>query len=266
MAYGRRSKKYSQSAGFAKRHIREALEFSNFIGGADVKVKEFFFSLSPESRDVVFRAYGQIYGANAEEYARNTYSKWRSGKVAMSGLVTKRLFEMLPLVMTPEKKYDIAKYIWDQFAPSSSLKLAIGPTTPTNLVIDTLSRHLSSVLTEHMIPERISSGFKWLSENDVVFYEKMLNDFRAQISQQVLERAAQIIATIQNLARNNNAHAKAETSFTVHKHSIYIKVIPELEDKIEIYTPELEHKKSNFFILVVIGVIIYLIFNYLTSN
>ena len=175
MSYGRRSRYYNDddSNRFAERHIREAAEFSELVGGADAEVKKFFFSLPPNHRDAVFHAYGRIYGTSAESYARGTFEKWRNGTVQMSGLVAKRLFALLPNIMSPEQKYDIARHIWEKSAPASSMRLAIGPMAPLDSVMNMLTQHMSSVLTEHMIPSYISSGFKWLSDNDVIFYEKL---------------------------------------------------------------------------------------------
>lgn len=264
MSYGRRSRYYSDSSNrFAERHIREAAEFSELVGGADAEVKNFFFSLPPNHRDAVFRAYGRIYGASAESYARGTFEKWRSGNVQMSGLVAKRLFSLLPNIMSSEQKYDIARHIWEKSAPSSSIQLAIGPMAPLDAIMNTLTQHMSSVLTEHMIPSYISSGFKWLSDNDVIFYEKLLNHFREQESRQILERAQETITSLQHLAATQGANTKAESTFTVHKHSIYIKVIPSLGDKIQRYDtfkPRTESSSFPWLGLIIGAILLYLFF------
>lgn len=259
MAY-KRSRRYYYNSGAsqAERHIREAAEFSELVGGADEEVKSFFFSLPPSKREEVLRAYGRKYGTHPEEYARETFEKWRSGSVRMSGLVARRLFSLLPPIMSPGQKYEIAKHIWEKSAPSSSLQLAIGPQTPTSAIIDYMSKHLASVMTEHMIPERIASGFKWLSDDDVVFYEKLLNHFREEEAGEVLEQAKEILSTLQHFATDRNNDTKAESSFTIHKHTIYIKVILSLGDKIRPYTPQLEHgdNKEMYVFLAILFVVI----------
>lgn len=258
MAYRHRRRSYNNGASYAEHHIREAAEFSELVGGADKEVKAFFFSLSPSAREEVLRAYGRRYGSQPEAYARETFEKWRSGSVRMSGLVAKRLFAFLPPIMSPEQKYDIARHIWEKSAPSSSLKLAIGPNTPPYAVIDAMSKHLASVLTEHMIPERIVYGFRWLADEDVVFYEKLLNHFREEEAQQVLEQAKKTLSSLQQIVAGNINNAKSEASFTVHKHTIYIKVTPSLGDKIQPYTPQPENtdNPAQTFFFFIIGIFI----------
>ena len=90
MAYGRYRRGRYAPRDFGKeaalRHIGEAKAFSRDVGGTDVDVKDYFFDLSSSERDRIFGAYGYFYGNQAEEYARNTFQKWKDGSTRMSGL------------------------------------------------------------------------------------------------------------------------------------------------------------------------------------
>ena len=65
----------------ALEHIREAEELSRELGGTDEDVKSYFFSLSGAELRSVLDAYERANGSLAREYAEETMSKWRSGRV-----------------------------------------------------------------------------------------------------------------------------------------------------------------------------------------
>jgi hypothetical protein len=95
--YRRRS--YASTAGqeAARRHIEEARQFEKEMGGTVSDVKQYFFSLHDTELNAVFAAYSRRYGASKEAYARQVFSRWKSGSTQMSGVVAKRLFDFLPL-------------------------------------------------------------------------------------------------------------------------------------------------------------------------
>ena len=107
MARRRRYRRYSSyDAGseIARRHIREAEQFSSEMGGTDVDVKEYFFGLSNKQLEPILVEYGKSHGALAEAYARETMPNWRSENRRMSGMIAKRLFSLLPPRMPLKKK------------------------------------------------------------------------------------------------------------------------------------------------------------------
>lgn len=190
-------KPHSERNIFAEKHIKEAHEFSSLVGKADMEIKDFFFSLSPSQLDKIFTTYGITYGKAPEEYARKSYDKWRCGYVQMSGLIAKRLFALLPAYMCAEKKYQIARQIWMHSSPSSTLSFAIGPTTSIERINEKVLAHLNNHLQEHTIPASIAEQFKWLNENDVILYEKMLNYFRNEETEIAVRNIANLIPSIQ---------------------------------------------------------------------
>lgn len=83
----------------AKKHIEEAEQLSEELGGTDKDVKQWFFNLSAQEREEIFIRYTHVNGADAGSYARATFHDWRTGKRQMSGLVAGRLFSLLPPIM-----------------------------------------------------------------------------------------------------------------------------------------------------------------------
>jgi hypothetical protein len=81
----RRGRSAGQQA--ARRHIQEANQLTQVLGGTDNLVKNFLFDLPPKDLDEVLAKYGDAFGRPAEEYARITMPLWRIRKVHMTEVV-----------------------------------------------------------------------------------------------------------------------------------------------------------------------------------
>jgi hypothetical protein len=68
-------------------HIAAAKHLTAQLGGMDQEVKAYFFSVPPDELTVILDDYGRAFGSKAHEYAIETISKWRTGRVQMSGIV-----------------------------------------------------------------------------------------------------------------------------------------------------------------------------------
>lgn len=159
----------------ALEHIREAEELSRELGGTDKDVKKYFFSLPSDELKQVFNDYGSRYGRVKQEYAEETFQKWKSGQVTMSGLVAGRLFNLLPPRMPLREKYALVENLWQEYCPKSSKVLLIGSDTNDHEIIDTIRFHLLDVVVNYDIPEPIQRRFKWLSGGDVNVEQQLLN-------------------------------------------------------------------------------------------
>ena len=70
-----RSKRRSLGHERALEHIREAQALSQELGGTDVDVKKYFFSLSAIQLKGILDKYEMQYGNSAREYAEKTLPK-----------------------------------------------------------------------------------------------------------------------------------------------------------------------------------------------
>jgi hypothetical protein len=176
--YGKSNKEYGRER--AKRHIEEARAFSAEVGHADQAVKEAFFSLSAKALDHLLNEYGRLYGETPEQYARDTISKWRSGVVKMSGTVSKRLFALLPPYMPAEQKNKMVEAIWKRYGPRSVKYIYMGPDSDHETVVTRLETYFGNINVLYPIPEHLKECFDWLSDNDVVAKERLMNYFMDQ--------------------------------------------------------------------------------------
>jgi hypothetical protein len=180
--YHRRKKRYDgyyNDIGHqrALEHIREGEELSRELGGTDKDVKKYFFSLPPNELKQIFDEYGRKYGKVKQEYAEETFQKWKAGQVKMSGLVAGRLFNLLPPRMPLQQKYALVETLWKEYCPKSDKVLLIGPDANQLEIIDTIQSHLLDVVVNYDIPEPLQNRFNWLCGGDVNIKQQLLNYF-----------------------------------------------------------------------------------------
>lgn len=219
----------------ARRHIQEADEFSREIGGTDTDVKAYFFSLPYGDLDSLLTEYGRLYGQVAEDYARETYTAWRSGQRRMSGLVAKRLFSLLPKRMPLSLKYQLAGNLWQHFGPSSNHAFVVGVDTPVDYIAATVAETLDEVVASYSIPPNLAARFDWLAEGDVKVKEQLLNYFRRQEKALAVEKVKQELPILQNQMRNHSGVTELVRSvLQVHKHQVAIRVGKDASAAIEV--------------------------------
>jgi hypothetical protein len=161
----------------ALQHIEEARLLSLELGGTDVDVKQYFFSLPHNELKLIFDEYGRIYGSDKRDYAEDTFNKWKTGRRKMSGLVAGRLYDLLPPRMPLNKKYELIKTLWESLGPSSNKILIIGPDAHINEIIGIVREYIYETVDNYKIPQNMEKRFKWLSMNDSQLQQQLLNYF-----------------------------------------------------------------------------------------
>jgi hypothetical protein len=219
--YHRRKKRYGgyyNDIGHqrALEHIREGEELSRELGGTDKDVIKYFFSLPPNELKEIFDEYGRKYGKVKQEYAEETFQKWKAGQVRMSGLVAGRLFNLLPPRMPLQQKYSLVETLWKEYCPRSEKVLLIGADANEREIVDTIQSYLLDVVVNYEIPEPLQNRFNWLSGGDVNIKQQLLNYF--------LQKERELITHAMNhrlpvLLKHLNEHGQ-----NIHKMSQQIEI------------------------------------------
>ncbi len=235
----RRYGRYSDSSGleFALEHIRQAEELSRELGGTDKDVKKYFFSLPRHELKKVFNEYGKKYGRDKQEYAEQTFHKWKTGQVKMSGLVAGRLFNLLPPRMPLRDKYALIENLWKEYCPKSDKVLLIGTRADDHEIIDTIQSHLMDVVVNYEIPEPLQCRFNWLASGDVNIKQKLLNYFlQKEKSMIVYAMQNRLPVLLNHLKEHGTITHKMQQQIEIGKHKLDLQFNPkksgiELQDR-----------------------------------
>lgn len=229
--YGRASR-YPRYSGYdyAARHIEEAQAFSREIGGTDTDVKAYFFGLPKPALDELFVAYGAKYDEKAEAYARLTFPKWKSGATKMSGLVAKRLFDLLPSRMPPSIKLQLAENLWRHFGPNSRIDFMVGPLADATEVVLAVYQEIEKAIQDYGIPENVGNRFSWVCGGDVKAKEAMLNHFRKQEADLTLATLDAQLPILQAQMRDHGDTTDSiRTSVDIHRITVNLWIDRRLE-------------------------------------
>src|SRR5689334_5981432 len=137
------------------------------LGGADKKVKQWFFNLTEPALEAIFTRYGDEYGPGKRAYAIATYSSWKSGERRMSGEVASRLFDLLPKFMPADLRGEIAAELWHHFGPSHRAAIRIAADSTCDEAMRAIAAYMDAQVVEYKLPASLENRFNWLSGNDV---------------------------------------------------------------------------------------------------
>jgi hypothetical protein len=118
------------------------------LQGLDLKIKYIFLNLPKEDVDLLLYDYGQIYGKGAQQYAKSTFYKWRTGQVSMSIMIMERLFDFLPKRLPLNQKYEIANDLWERYCPKTVNDFKVNSDVDVNnysmFIFNSLKQKISS--------------------------------------------------------------------------------------------------------------------------
>ena len=195
MSYRRR---YSPRSSQAIEHVRAFNAFSAKLGPIVKDVQSAFFDLNGGQLNDLFKRYGQEHSLKAENYARETFPKWKSGYTKMSGQTMERLLNLVPKYLTFDQRYHILKRLCEHFENKDKNKYIRINKDDVQAGIRELDAAIETFLTFDILkhlPEHVTETATWLNDNDVVAS-------RALLSQIDKERAKQV----KSIAENGKPH------------------------------------------------------------
>ena len=151
----------------------------------------------------------------------------------MSGLVAGRLYDLLPPMMPLDRKYSMVQSLWEKYGPSSNKILTVGHNTPTETLVDEITKYLNNVVHDWEIIDDLKKRFDWLSQGDVKIKETLLNHFKDLEKKQILEGLKLKLPVLKGFSKNNEKidQSVKETIF-IGNHKLTIKIDETSEDMI----------------------------------
>jgi hypothetical protein len=220
MAYsnrrGRRYSRYSYDSGHqaAMRHIRAFRELERRLGPIVTDVKEAFLNLGNSDFNLLLAKYGELFGQSAQDYALQTYPKWRAGQTKMSGKVAERLLNLLPPYLKFEHRYAMVEKLCNHHATKQYRSVKINLKKP-EAGLDELNRSIKEVLeisavSEKYLPEHVLNTINWLNDDDMVISRQMLAEIDRKRNAKSLTLAEKEFQNVMEQVKN----VKGEASFS----------------------------------------------------
>lgn len=157
----------------ASQHISERYALSCSLGGIDKDVEQIFLNLPNLKLETVFLHYGREHGASALAYARNTYPRWKSGAVKMSGTVAERLLNLVPIVLDTSARFDLVKKLRGAYMHKERRHVTCEQHDWRNKVVPVVAELLSAS-HKFQLPEHAVSRVRWLTDGDAVAAQRLL--------------------------------------------------------------------------------------------
>lgn len=168
---------------YAQEHVSQRTTLSRQLGGIDKDIEKIFLSLSSADLDRILSLYESAHGEPGAKYARQTYSKWKSGKVRMSGQTAERLINLIPPVLLPSVRFDLVKKLRASYFKMKTIQVNSSPSTWRHDILQPI-QELVLASSSFSLPANVFEKAKWLADGD------------ARIAQQLLAAAEQEEAAI----------------------------------------------------------------------
>jgi hypothetical protein len=189
-------------------HARQRHTVSDSLGGIGDEVEAFFFGLDKSSLEAIFQSYNREYGSGAEDYARRTYAKWKSGNVTPSGETLSRLLDLVPPHMPLARRHQLIRKMRTKHM--ADLKRNSRKYVTTTLI--DWESDLRKILQEELVlgredalsPTMISTA-TWLNEGDAAASLRLIRAME-QYDLELVQKALPVeLDRLRKLVENANA-------------------------------------------------------------
>jgi hypothetical protein len=175
--------------------------------GSRTAVVVALLSLDEEPLGELFGLYRQQFGPGAARYARQTYEKWKSGKVTPNRRTFNRLAVNLPTVMDFDLKCELLRTLRREFCGRDDHVLTVytdnWKESLAPLVTNIIDRSYTAAL-----PAPLVKQLSWLSADDMTAANTLLAEAQARESRQTLAMLSQDFQAIDHLLAETNGHGK----------------------------------------------------------
>lgn len=145
-------------------------KLQGLFGDAVAEIRRQFFKLDREAMNELLCDYGEMHGQAAENYARATMPKWKSGSTKLSGQTMERLIELVPPYLTPKQRLEILQIILakhKKVAPTITIKVNSKEPAAGLSEVDAALRKIEVTDELAYLPAQVMEAAKWLYDDDV---------------------------------------------------------------------------------------------------
>ena len=190
---------------------REKTILRNKFGNAINEITNEFYTMNSSDMGKLLKIYGNLHGWKAENYARETIPKWRSGQVKPSSQTLKRLIDLVPPYLSPEKRFKILEIILNKYGSNPQTQhITVNAKEPDEGLgnIDKALRNIAVTDELAYLPTNVMDTAKWLYDDDITTARAMLSRISAEKTKLLKESAIREI----NLLKRGIQSGKIESA------------------------------------------------------
>lgn len=188
----------------------KATKLKKQFGGAIEEISRAFYAMDSRNMSALLQRYGQLYGDNAEDYARRTMDKWRSGEVKLSGQTLERLIKLVPPYLSPEKRLELLALILKRHERKpNTQRIEVNVKKPEEGLAEIDRAMNRIVVTDELayLPSYVMDAAKWLYSDDVTTARAMLAELSSVETRALKASATREIELLKRTIRSGQVQS-----------------------------------------------------------
>jgi hypothetical protein len=186
--------------------------FDKFSRGGHLKLQnaelvKTLLNLDEKSRGELFELYKAEFGTGAARYARQTFQKWKAGKVRPNNQTFQRFLVHLPKVMSFDLKCEVLRHLMEQYCAKDKYQLTVY-TDDWEQTLEPLVRKIIDKPYAAELPKEIEDKLKWLADGETLLARDILRRSQVEEGKIAVSMLRQEFAGIENLLAETKGKRK----------------------------------------------------------
>lgn len=164
----------------------------------DADLVKTLLSLDEESLDELLKLYKNQFGRGAGRYARNTFQKWKAGKVRPNRQTFERFLIRLPKVMSYDLKCEILRRLMEEYCSKNDYRITVF-TDDWETTLEPLVKQIIDKSYTAELPRVIEEKLHWLADGEMQTAQNILKESRIKESRLAASMLREDISEIETL-------------------------------------------------------------------
>lgn len=173
----------------------------------NVELVKTLLSLDEKTLDELLKLYKTEFGTGAARYARQTYQKWKAGKVRPNNQTFRRFLVYLPKVMSYDLKCEILRHLMEEYCSRNNYQITVytddWEKSLTPLVKDLIDKPFAAEL-----PPPIEEKLRWLADGEMQVAQNILRKSQVEEGKIAVSMLRQEFENIENLLAETKGNRK----------------------------------------------------------
>jgi hypothetical protein len=192
---------------FYRSPLQDGISAGRRRSNKNAELVRVLLDLDQDSLAQLMDLYERQFGDGAARYAKQTYDKWKSGKVRPNKQTFRRFLINLPKVMSFDLKCEVLRKLRETYCARDQYKL----TVHTDDWKEKLTPLVDSLMVKKRhteLPQELQGRLLWLAEDDVQVANTLLDSSQHQQSLDALTMLDRELHNIEGLLENANGRGK----------------------------------------------------------